>query len=142
MSQEDLRFLGKIKAGISLNEAGHYEMPLLFKGDRPNLPNNKVCAVYCFKCLERRLKKDMQYYTDYTAFMNETITCGDAEKVLPGEAEKCSAWYIPHHGVYYPKKPGTTRVIFDCSAKLQGTSLNGHLLTSPELSQTRGKISF
>lgn len=110
MSQEDLRFLGKMKAGTSLNKAGHYEMPLPFKGDRPNLPNNKVCAVYRLKCLARRFKKDMQYYSDYTAFMNEIIACGDAEKVPPEEDEKCSAWYIPHHGVYHPKKPGKIRV--------------------------------
>ncbi|XP_073766183.1 uncharacterized protein isoform X2 [Danio rerio] len=136
MSQEDLRFLGKMKAGTSLNKAGHYEMPLPFKGDRPNLPNNKVCAVYRLKCLARRFKKDMQYYSDYTAFMNEIIACGDAEKVPPEEAEKCSAWYIPHHGVYHPKKPGKIRVVFDCSARFQGTSLNDHLLTGPELTNT------
>ena len=42
-------------------------------------------------------------------------------------------WYIPHHGVYHPKKPSKIRVVFDCSADYQRESLNKHLLTGPGL---------
>ncbi|XP_035986916.1 uncharacterized protein LOC118560197 [Fundulus heteroclitus] len=42
-------------------------------------------------------------------------------------------WYIPHHSVYHPKKPEKIRVVFDCSAKHEGTSLNDHLLTGPDM---------
>ncbi|XP_057197195.1 uncharacterized protein LOC130558657 [Triplophysa rosa] len=42
-------------------------------------------------------------------------------------------WYTPHHGVYHPRKPEKIRVVFDCSAKFEGTSLNDHLLTGPDL---------
>ncbi|XP_070566165.1 uncharacterized protein [Ptychodera flava] len=42
-------------------------------------------------------------------------------------------WYIPHHGVYHPKKPEKIRVVFDCSAKFQGVSLNNLLLQGPDL---------
>ena len=41
-------------------------------------------------------------------------------------------WYIPHHGVYHPKKY-KTRVVFDCSVRFKGTSLNDHLLSGPDL---------
>ena len=41
-------------------------------------------------------------------------------------------WYIPHHGVYHPKK-NKIRVVFDCSAKFKGSSLNDHLLSGPDL---------
>jgi hypothetical protein len=44
--------------------------------------------------------------------------------------------YIPHHGVYHPKKPNKLRVVFDCSAKYQGKSLNDHLLSGPDLTNT------
>lgn len=37
ISQEDLRFLSKMEEGIRLKSNGHYEMPLPFKKDRPNL---------------------------------------------------------------------------------------------------------
>ncbi|XP_042858061.1 uncharacterized protein LOC122244267 [Penaeus japonicus] len=41
--------------------------------------------------------------------------------------------YIPHHGVYHPKKPGKIRVIFDCSATYKNESLNKNLLQGPDL---------
>jgi len=43
-------------------------------------------------------------------------------------------WYLPHHGVYYPKNQKSIRVVFDCSARYQGESLNDHLLQGPDLS--------
>ena len=42
-------------------------------------------------------------------------------------------WYLPHHGVYHPQKPGKMRVVFDCSANYHGESLNRHLLSGPDL---------
>lgn len=45
-------------------------------------------------------------------------------------------WYIPHHGVFHPKKPGKLRVVFDCSAVHDGQSLNGHLLQGPDMTNT------
>ncbi|KAL7879005.1 hypothetical protein AOLI_G00099790 [Acnodon oligacanthus] len=77
-----------------------------------------------------------RYNKDYKTFMQETITHGDAERVPHEDIHKTPAWYIPHHGVYHPQKPGKMRVVFDCSAKFQGTSLNDHLLTGPELTNT------
>ncbi|XP_047502961.1 uncharacterized protein LOC125048341 [Penaeus chinensis] len=42
-------------------------------------------------------------------------------------------WYIPHHGVYHPKKPDKIRVVFDCSAVYKSESLNKNLLQGPDL---------
>ncbi|KAJ8404442.1 hypothetical protein AAFF_G00337090 [Aldrovandia affinis] len=117
MSQEDLRFLSKMEKGIRLKDDGHYEMPLPFKKGRPNLPDNKVCAIHRLRCLERKLKGNEQYHKDYKTFMDETITRGDAERVPEKDISKTPAWYIPHHGVYHPQKPGKIRVVFDCSAQ-------------------------
>ncbi|XP_065109942.1 uncharacterized protein [Paramisgurnus dabryanus] len=135
MSQEDLRFLAKLKQGINQKKDGHLEMPLPFKEERPALPNNIACAEHRLQCLKRRFKKDEQYFKDYRAFMTDIIACGDAEKVPDGEINSQPAWYIPHHGVYHPQKPGKIRVVFDCSARF-GTSLNEHLLTGPDLTNT------
>lgn len=44
-SQEDLHFLAKLKDGIRQKQDGHFEIPLPFKQDRPNLPYHKSCAV-------------------------------------------------------------------------------------------------
>lgn len=136
ISQEDLRFLSKMERGIRLNDDGHFEMPLPFKKERPNLPDNKVFAIHRLRCLERKLKRNEQYYKDYKTFMDDTMARGDAEKVPEKDISKVATWYIPHHGVYHPQKPGKIHVVFDCSARFQETSLNDHLLTRPELTNT------
>lgn len=68
--------------------------------------------------------------------MNETIERGDAENVPLEQLDRSPAWYTPHHGVYHPPKHGKIRVVFDCSAKYEGVSLNDYLLTGPELINT------
>lgn len=59
---------------------------------------------------------------------------GHAERVpeeeLPRKDRKL--WYIPHHGVYHKRKK-MIRVVFDCTASFQGTSLNSELLQGPDL---------
>lgn len=45
-------------------------------------------------------------------------------------------WYIPHHGVYHPKKPGNIRVVFDCSADYKKQLFNRHLLQRPDLANS------
>nr|XP_054601731.1 uncharacterized protein LOC107396997 [Nothobranchius furzeri] len=132
ISQEDLRFLAILKENIKQKQDGHYQMPLPFKVERPSLPNNRACAEYRLKCLRKRLQRDEKYCKDYVAFMKDMIERGD-ERVPKTEIDSQTVWYIPHHGVYHPKKPGKIRVVFDCSAQFQNTSLNKHLLTGPDL---------
>lgn len=94
---------------------------------------------------------DKTYYNDYIKFMDDIISRGDAEKIPEEELDGSPMWYIPHDGVYHPHKPGKIRVAFDCSAKCQDTSLNDHLLTGPDLTNTlvgilgrfrKGSIAF
>ncbi|XP_072040583.1 uncharacterized protein [Amphiura filiformis] len=67
--------------------------------------------------------------------MENIIQSGFAEPVPDHELETAegSAWYIPHHGVYHSKKPDKIRVVFDCSARFKGESLNENLLQGPDL---------
>lgn len=44
-----------------------------------------------------------------------------------------NVWYIHHQGIYHPTKPNKIRVVFDCSAKYDGTALNDHLLAGQDL---------
>ena len=50
------------------------------------------------------------------------------------------AWYIPHHGVYHPHKPGKIRVVFDCSATFKGLSLNSMLHKGPDLTNSLVRV--
>ena len=63
---------------------------------------------------------------------NLEIPAGPAIQLRPGPAGNV-AWYIPHHPVLNPKKPGKVRVVFDCAAKADNRSLNEELLRGPDL---------
>ena len=97
------------------------------------MPDNKHWVAKRLESLRRRLLRDEKYHNDYRRFFEDIIGRGDAEEVPPEDLHKEGAWYIPHHGVYHPKKPEKIRVVFDCSARFFGTSLNDHLLQGPDL---------
>ena len=51
-------------------------------------------------------------------------------------------WYLPHHPVVHPHKPGKVRRVLNGAAKLHGHSLNNALLTGPDLLQSLIHILF
>ena len=136
-SQEDRRFLTEVSKGIRLTE-GHYEIPLPFRQSEVDLPNNRQQAVKRALWQRKKMIQNHQYRNDYIAFINKIISKGYAEKIPQDtlETDPGKAWYIPHHGVYHPKKPDKIRVVFDCSAKYAGTSLNDQLLQGPDLTNS------
>ena len=135
VSVEDRKFLMKVQNGIHQRDDGHFEIPLPFKQDDIKLPNNKPLAEKRLARLKDKLKRDEQYKADYIAFMENIIDKGYAEKVPTEDSSQTDGrkWYIPHHGIYHPKKPGKIRVVFDCSAEYQKEVLNRHLLQGPDL---------
>ena len=68
--------------------------------------------------------------------MSEIMDKGYAQKVSAEELspEEGKVWYLPCHGVYQPKKLNSIHVVFDCSARYHGESINDHLLQGPDLS--------
>ena len=75
---------------------------------------------------------DKKFFADYRAFIKDTISKGytkQSEKPAPVGR----SWYIPHHGVYHPNKPGKIRVVFDCSTEFKGRSINHELMSRPDL---------
>ena len=128
-SQNDVRFMNIMRKEIHKSEEGHYEMPLPFKGKRPTLPSNNFHATRRLDHLGRKLKQNEEYHRNYTKVMNTLLEKGYAESA-PDHTPNGQTWYIPHHGVLQPNK---LRVVFDCSAKCRGESLNEHLLTGPDL---------
>lgn len=107
LSQEDLHFITIMKEGVKIKTNGHCELPLPFKKDKPNLPDNKICDELRLKRLKKRFEKDMQYHEDYATFMNETITCGDAEKVPPDVAVMCDIECMFHQ--FHVKPEGQSK---------------------------------
>ena len=69
--------------------------------------------------------------------MNDVIQKGYAEKVPVEEiaGPEGRTWYIPHHGVFHPRK-NKLRVVYDCAASYKGFSLNKELLQGPDLTSS------
>ena len=133
MSQNDMKFMDILEKGTTQNAEGKYVLPLPFKENITQLENNKTHAERRYNQLIKKLKTDKEYNTEYTQFMDALINNGHAEEVkpLPNEKEN-QAWYLPHFGVRHPKKR-KLRVVFDASAKHQGSSLNFMLVQGPDM---------
>ena len=133
LSREDIKFYETVENGIVHLEDRHYEMPLPFKYENTQLPNNFAQAEKRLNSLKKRLKSDEKYYADYCGYMSEIISKGYACKVGDKfKGQDGRTWYLPHHGIYHPQK-SKVRVVFDCSATFEGHSLNDKLLRGPDL---------
>ena len=57
-------------------------------------------------------------------------------------ADNRREWYLSHHPVIHPHKPGKVRRVLNGAAKFHGYSLNNPLLTGPDLLQNLIHIVF
>lgn len=84
------------------------------------MPNSRSQAVNRLNGLIRTLKKKPQIAENCAEFMEKIIEKGHAalepKRELTGP-QSARVWYLPHLGVYQPKKPTHTRVVFDSAAK-------------------------
>ena len=135
-SIQDKQFLMDVNNTIRFSD-GHYEVGLPFKNETVQLPNNKGQALQRIGHLRARFKRNQDFYEDYNTFMNDTISKNYATKIPVEELDgpQGRTWYIPHHGVYHPRKH-KLRVVFDCGASFKGQSLNKELNQGPDLTNT------
>ena len=111
MSREDIKFCETVGGIVHLEDL-HYEMPLPFKHQNIQLPNNYAQAEKSLTGLKKRLKADARYYADYCSFMADIISKGYARKVDDElEDEVGRTWYLPHYGIYHSQK-SKVRVVF------------------------------
>ncbi|XP_071111155.1 uncharacterized protein [Haliotis cracherodii] len=113
---------------------GHYQIGMLWR-DKSSLPNNLKAAQRRLKILTKRIVRDSEFGVLYSKTLNDYVSKDQAEKLLAQEIDNssCRTWYLPHHGVMNPNKPGKVRVVFDAAASYLGTSLNDKLMTGPDL---------
>ena len=136
MSLNDRRALDIMEKTAKL-ENGHYEIALPWKSYPPNLQNNRAVAERRLELLKKRLRREPIVHQKYKEFMKDLLTKDYARKVTSQEPGPLGTlWYLPHHPVFNPQKPGKVRVVFDCSAKHANTSLNDQLLQGPDLTNS------
>lgn len=133
MSVEDKRAERIINDSISMTN-GHYCIGLLWKNKDTHLPANRQMAEIRLRHLKRRLERDNELHKKYRSVIDGYLAKGHAHKLTREESQQLNnkTWYLPHHPVVNPNKPGKLRVVFDAAAKFRGTSLNDQLLQGPD----------
>ena len=126
MSVEDRRALSQMENSANLVN-GHYQLGLPWRHKSVNLLNNPEFGLGRLRYLKKRFQRDLHLFKQYRDTINGYVTNGYARQVPCNEQKAVKdtpVWYLPHHLVFHPQKPGKVRVVFDCAAKFKGTSLN------------------
>jgi hypothetical protein len=111
---------------------GHYQLPIPWR-DKVEVPNNMMVAMSRLKSLQINLAK-RGLTRQYSDEIDKLCEKGYAEKIPSDDViTSGKVWYLPHQAVVSDKKPGKLRVVYDCSSKYLGQSLNDKCLQGPDL---------
>ena len=114
---------------------GRYQVSLPWKDPCPLLPDNYQLSVRRLRGLLRRLQTDKNILTEYDAIIKNQIQQGIVEVVKPSE-RATRVHYLPHHAVIRRDKETTKlRIVYDASARANGSSLNECLHAGPKFDQ-------
>ena len=98
------------------------------------LPNNRTMAESRLTNTKKKLLQDSDLQSKHCEKMQEYLDCKFVNVVpdneIPTARKTC---YVPHHCVSTSSK---FCIVFDCSAKYQGTSRNDNLLQGPDLTNS------
>ena len=127
----------KILETTTIHDGERYSVGMLWVADDVALPNNYYSSLVQLKSLEKRLAKDESLKERYAATIKEDLDKGYVIKTPSSGSNYRSLreWYLPHHPVLNPNKPGKVRRVLNGAAKFHGKSLNSCLLTGPDLLQ-------
>ena len=107
MSVDDRKALKMMEESTTIVD-NHYQIGMLWNSTNPQLPNNYDVALKRLQNLKNRLKKDNVLHQKYRQKTEEYVKKGYARKLRPDEILNTSktTWYLPHHPVFHPAKPG------------------------------------
>ena len=112
-----------------------YEVGMLWSEPEPNLPNNYKSALGQLYSLERRFQRDTNLKNLYQQSIDTDVEKGFV-KILDESEVKGNfgkEWYLPHHPVLNPNKPGKVRRVCNAASKYKEVCLNDKLLAGPDL---------
>ncbi|XP_077969516.1 uncharacterized protein LOC144424263 [Styela clava] len=133
-SVEDRVAADMIRAKTSIVD-GHHQVGFLWRHDASIMPENSLIARTRFKNLKYRLLKNDCLRDMYCTSMRKNIERGWVRKLTDKERDTLGprTWYLPHHGVQNPNKPGKIRIVFDAAATYCGISLNSQIYSGHDL---------
>jgi hypothetical protein len=108
---------------------------LLWKDKHSALQDNRYVAEHRLKLLGKRLQRDPSLAEAYKKTIESDVSNGYVRQLSDEEAAAhvSKERYLPHHPVLNPNKPGKVRRVCDAASKLNGSSLNDHLIAGPDL---------
>ena len=135
-SQEDQAVLRRWEENVTVVD-GHYQLPIPFRSEQPNLPEARTMAEKRLNSLRRKLDKNSTLKSQYVRGIQDLLDRGFAEKVPAEELSRHDGgvWYLPHHPVINPNKD-KPRIVFDCAAQHRGVSLNSQVSSGPDLTNS------
>ena len=112
-----------------------YEVGMLWSGPEPNLPNNYSSALGQLFSLERRFQKDPNLKSLYQQSIDTDVEKGFVKILDEFEVKGTfgKEWFLPHHPVLNPNKPGKVRRVCNAASKYKEVCLNDKLLAGPDL---------
>ena len=143
-SKEEKRALSILEKTTKRN-GERYEVGLLWAEDELSLPNNYFSAHQQFLSMEKRWENDVELKTAYKATIKKDIESNFVRRLDDKEAsetENAMQWYLPHHPVKHPHKPGNVRIVCNAASKFKGVSLNDKFVSGPDLLRNLVAIVF
>ena len=112
-----------------------YEVGMLWSEPEPNLPNNYSSALGQLYSLERRFQRDPNLKNLYQQSIDTDVEKGFVKILDESEVKGTfgKEWYLPHHPVLNPNKPGKVRRVCNAASKYKEVCLNDKLLAGPDL---------
>ena len=112
-----------------------YEVGMLWSEPEPNLPNNYSSALGQLYSLERRFQRDPNLKNLYQQSIDTDVEKGFVKILDESEVKGTfgKEWYLPHHPVLNPNKPGKVRRVCNAASKYKDICLNDKLLAGPDL---------
>ena len=112
-----------------------YEVGMLWSEPEPNLPNNYSSALGQLFSLERRFQKDPNLKSLYQESVETDVKKGFVKILDESEVKGTfgKEWYLPHHPVLNPNKPGKVRRVCNAASKYKELCLNDKLLAGSDL---------
>ena len=105
-----------------------YQVAVPRKSECLTLPNNLEMACSRLKNTEKRLLRQPVVGQEYNQIIVSFLDKGYIHKINETDKKPPIFWHLPHFPVCRPERMTTkTRIVFDASAKFQGTSLNEEL---------------
>ena len=134
MTKEEKNALNRVESSLTHN-GSRYSIGVPWKEGGPTLPKNREMTKKRLKSTEKSLNaKDGFVKNEYEETIKSYIQKGYLKKLTPEEMSSPSCWYLPHFPIVKLEKTTTkVRIVFDCSAKYEGVSLNDAIYAGPKL---------